>query len=208
MNLRKSLIAMILSAGLLASSATLTAQQNTTAFITRGTMAVTFNGNFTTQLSGRGVATGYFDDERESSHDNDRDSSPQPVPVFYVEGGVVNRTTGSSEVQTEGGFHFSSAGTIVDMQRLAFESDGTEAARVTAYLVVNGQFIGRRTVFNVTSGSGFAAPIKNGRVQSSPIYFEMDTKFQTDLAALLHTTIDFHGVLGSLVLNVQIASQP
>jgi hypothetical protein len=182
---------------LTAATATLYAA-DTTGNVSSGTFNLTLNSDFLQTLSKDKIKTTYIMDEAPSSGTGE---------AFNVEGGIVDLDTGSSEVQSVGGIQFESKtnGTIVQLQRLALESTDTSNAKITALVILNGTYVGRRNVFTVTAGKTYKLPLKYGDVSSGDISFKVTKQFAEEIGDYFPGGPTITGDIGTIALDLVLS---
>ena len=168
-----------------------------TAQVNEGSLTLAFNQSFKQQLSSSNIQTTYIADEVSGS------ASEQ----FAVEGGVIDKSNGSSEIQSNGGITFSQNGTTVTLQRLAVESTDSSAAKITALVLVNGVYAGRHPVFTITSGAAYHFPIQNGQISSGELAFKVTKEFAAEIDDYFPGTPPIAGMVGTIQLNLNISKQ-
>ncbi len=172
----------------------------TNANVTSGTVNVTLNSDFLQSLSKDKIKTTYIKGGQASSGTGES---------FQVEGGIVDLDTGSSEVQSSGGIQFASKtnGTVVQLQRLALESTDTSHAKITALVILNGQYLGRHAVFTVTAGKAYKLPLKYGSVSSKDIAFKITNAFAQEIGDYFQGGPTPTGDIGTAVIDVVLAPE-
>lgn len=165
--------------------------------VSEGTFHLKFAAAFQAKLAGSNIQTTYLKDE----------SGSKTAEVFQVEGGVVDRGNGSSEVQSVGGVVFTQGNTTVQLQRLALESTDSARATVTALVILNGVYVGRHPVFTVTSGSAFNFPVQNGQVSSGQLAFKVTKQFADEINDYFPGAPPITGEVGTVALDLNLTPQ-
>ena len=184
------------------SAATFHAQAPTPpAVVTSGSLTLTLNTAVFHKLAEYGVTTTYIQNT----------STSTSSATFSVDGGLVDLTDGSSEVQSTGGVEFASPSKSMDVriERLALESMGSDTSVVTALIVVNGTFQGRQPVFTITEGHPGKFPKTYGTISSGPINFEINPDFFSEINDYFDFagSSDFGGQIGQVSTVVSVSPQ-
>ncbi len=196
MFLRNTVLAMALAtASTTAGYALPTATAGT---VTAGTLSLALDGSFTSSLKDQGITVTYLANE----------TAKKAKPVFPVEGGFIDTTNGTSEVQSGGGIQFTAGKSSVTLQRLALESNTTSNAHLTALVLVNGVAMGRKSVLTITGGSAFAFPLKFGQISSGDLTFKVNPAFISEISDYFQVSPNtYKGLIGELSLDLIIAPQ-